>query len=312
MALNTPSQERMALSIGPVLYYWSRETLLNFYADVAESKADSVVLGELVCSRRCEMKLADWLALATDLASTGKEVVLSTQALLESEADLRTMRRIAEQDDFLVEASDAAALNVLSGLGARFVLGPHINVYNQPGLEQYVGMGATRWVAPVELPLTDVGIINAGGTLLPTEVFAFGRMPLAFSARCFTARHYRLSKDQCEFRCRDDADGLLLSTSDGAPFLVLNGIQTQSAAQQCLIGERAALRKAGVSRLRLSPTSQHFLEVINAFDAVMNQGADAAPALAQLKSFSLPGGLANGFAHAHAGMEWTATEESLA
>jgi collagenase-like PrtC family protease len=309
MALNTPPQERMAISIGPVLYYWSRETLLNFYAEVAESKADSVVLGELVCSRRYEMKLTDWLALAADLASAGKEVVLATQALLESEADLRAMRRIAEQGDFLVEASDAAALNVLSGLGARFVLGPHINVYNQPGLEQYIGMGATRWVAPVELPLADVGIINAAGKLLPTEVYAYGRMPLAFSARCFTARHYRLSKDQCEFRCRDDADGLLLSTSDGAPFLVLNGIQTQSAAQQCLIGERAALRQAGVSRLRLSPTSQHFGEVIEAFDAVMNQGLDAAPALARLKSFSLAGGLANGFAHAHAGMAW---EESVA
>ena len=312
MALNTQTQERMGISIGPVLYYWSRETLLNFYADVAESKADTVVLGELVCSRRYEMKLADWLALAADLASAGKEVVLATQALLESEADLRTMRRIAEQGDFLVEASDASALNVLSGLGARFVLGPHINVYNQPGLEQYIGMGASRWVAPVELPLHDVGVINAGGALLPTEVFAFGRMPLAFSARCFTARHYRLSKDQCEFRCRDDADGLLLSTSDGAPFFVLNGIQTQSAAQQCLIGERTALRQAGVSRLRLSPASQHFGEVIEAFDAVMNHGLDAATALAQLKSFSLPGSLANGFAHAHAGMEWTATEESLA
>ena len=312
MALNTDSTQRMALTVGPVLYYWSRETLMNFYAEVAESKADTVVLGELVCSRRYEMKLPDWLALAGDLRSAGKEVVLTTQALIESEADLRTVRRIAEQDEFLVEAGDASALNVLAGMGAGFVLGPHINVYNQPALEQYIGMGATRWVAPVELPLSDIGLISEAGSMLPTEVFAFGRMPLAFSARCFTARHYRLSKDQCEFRCRDDADGLLLSTSDGAPFLVLNGIQTQSAAQQCLIGERAALRQAGASRLRLSPCAKHFNEVIAAFDAVMNHGADADAALKQLQSFSLPGGLANGFAHARAGMEWTATEESIA
>lgn len=310
MALNTDSNRRMALTVGPVLYYWSRETLLNFYAEVAESKADTVVLGELVCSRRYEMKAADWLALAADLSSAGKEVLLATQALIESEADLRSLRRIAEQGDFMVEASDASALNVLSGLGARFVLGPHINVYNQPALEQYMGMGAARWVAPVELPLHDVAIINGAGAMLPTEVFAYGRMPLAFSARCFTARHYRLSKDQCEFRCRDDADGLLLSTSDGAPFFVLNGIQTQSAAQQCLIKERAALLNAGVSRLRLSPSSQRFGAVIAAFDAVMNQGADAEAALAELKSFSLPGGLANGFAHARAGMEWS--EEVIA
>ena len=312
MALKTDSTQRMALSIGPVLYYWSRETLLNFYADVAESSADSVVLGELVCSRRCEMKTSDWLALAADLASAGKEVVLATQALIESESDLRTLRRIAEQGDFMVEAGDASALQVLAGMKARFVLGPHINVYNQPALQQYIAMGAARWVAPVELPLSDVAIINAQGALLPTEMFAYGRMPLAFSARCFTARHYRLSKDQCEFRCRDDADGLLLSTSDGAPFFVLNGIQTQSAAQQCLIEDRAALLAAGVSRLRLSPSSQGFGEVIKAFDAVMNQGADAEAALTELKSASLPGGLVNGFAHARAGMEWTAMEESPA
>ena len=60
-------------------------------------------------------------------------------------------------------------------------------------------------------------------------------MPLAFSARCFTARHHRLKKDECDFRCRDDADGLLLAAGEGEPFLVLNGIQTQSAALQCLL-----------------------------------------------------------------------------
>ncbi len=161
MALNTDSTQRIALSIGPVLYYWSRETLLNFYAEVAESKADSVVLGELVCSRRYEMKIADWLALAADLVSAGKEVVLATQALIESESDLRTLRRIAEQGDFMVEAGDASALHVLAGVKARFVLGPHINVYNQPALQQFIAMGAARWVAPVELPLPDVGIISA-------------------------------------------------------------------------------------------------------------------------------------------------------
>ncbi|HEX2009372.1 MAG TPA: U32 family peptidase [Roseateles sp.] len=300
----------MALSIGPVLYYWPRETLLHFYAEMAESAADSVVLGEVVCERRHEIKLADWLALARDLRGAGKEVVLATQALIESEADLRLLRRIAEQGDFLVEAGDASALNVLEGMGARFVLGPHINVYSRAALDEYRRLGAMRWVAPVELALDAIGTINSaapgGPPALPCEVFAYGRMPLAFSARCFTARHHRLSKDQCEFRCRDDGDGLLLSTSDGAPFLVLNGIQTQSAAQQCLLGEREALRAAGVSRLRLSPSSQQFGDVVEAFEGVMNRGEPAAPALQRLQARALPGGLADGFAHARPGMDWSA------
>lgn len=291
---------RFELCVGPVLYYWPREQLLSFYAEVAESPAGSVVLGEVVCSRRHEMKPADWLALAHDLRAAGKEVVLATQALIESDADLRVLRRIAEQGEFLVEAGDASALGVLTEMRVPFSLGPHINVYSRHALLEYVRLGATRWVAPVELSLAAIGHIHAG---LPTEVFAYGRMPLAFSARCFTARHHRLTKDQCEFRCRDDADGLLLSTDEERPFLVLNGIQTQSAAQQCLIADREALRAAGVLRLRLSPTSKRFAEVLETFDQVMNQGADAGDALARLDAASLPGGLVNGFAQGRAGIE---------
>jgi collagenase-like PrtC family protease len=297
--------KRIALTIGPQLYYWPRETLMHFYADVADSPADTVVLGEVVCSRRHEMKTPDWLALAKDLAAAGKEVVLATQALIESEADLRTLRRIAEQGDFIVEAGDSSALNVVLETGARFMLGPHINVYSRAALSEYLRFGALRWVPPVELSIAAIADINRGGHLLPTEVFAYGRMPLAFSARCFTARHHRLSKDQCEFRCRDDADGLLLSTSDGAPFLVLNGIQTQSAAQQCLITERDALLAAGVERVRLSPASNHFKLVIDCFEGVMNGGESVEGALNTLDSLSPLGGLADGFAHGRPGLEWS-------
>jgi collagenase-like PrtC family protease len=302
MNIAATEPDRIAISVGPVLYFWPRETLLHFYADVAESAADTVVLGEVVCSRRHDMKTADWLALARDLASAGKEVVLATQALIESESDLRTLRRIAEQREFMVEAGDVSALNVVADSGAMFVLGPHINVYSRPALYEYARIGARRWVPPVELSLAALAEINAAGAMLPTEVYAHGRMPLAFSARCFTARHHRLSKDQCEFRCRDDADGLLLSTSDGTPFLVLNGIQTQSAAQQCLIAEREALRAAGASRVRLSPSSQGFIETIDAYDAVMNRGEPADVALAALDGIGLLGGLADGFAHEKAGL----------
>jgi collagenase-like PrtC family protease len=295
---------RLALTVGPLLYFWPRESLLHFYAEVAASPASSIVLGEVVCARRREMKAEDWFALARELAAEGKEVVLATQALVESDGDLRTLRRVVEQGDFLVEAGDASALGLLAAMKARFVLGPHINVYSAPALQEYVALGATRWVAPVELSLEAVGLVRAGAPALATEVFAYGRLPLAFSARCFTARHHRLSKDQCEFRCRDDADGLLLSTSEGQPFLVLNGIQTQSAAQQCLVGERDALLEAGVDSLRLSPASNRFVDAIAAFDAVMNKGADVDAALALLDEISPVGGLANGFAHARAGMEW--------
>jgi O2-independent ubiquinone biosynthesis protein UbiV len=295
---------RIAITIGPVLYYWPRETLMHFYAEVADSPVDTVTLGEVVCSRRHEMRTADWLDLARDLAAAGKEVVLATQALIESEADLRLIRRQCEQRELLIEAGDLSAIGIAQQAGLRFVLGPHVNVYSRAALEEYRRLGATRWVAPIELPLAGVREINGDRPPLPTEVFAYGRMPLAFSARCFTARHHCLPKDACDFRCRDDADGLVLATGDHQPFLVLNGIQTQSAAQQCLVAEGDALRAAGVTRVRLSPASRQFGEVVRRFDAVLNEGSDAREAEAWLASIAPPGGLANGFAHGEAGLQW--------
>jgi collagenase-like PrtC family protease len=87
---------------------------------------------------------------------------------------------------------------------------------------------------------------------------------------------------------------------------VLNGVQTQSAAQQCLIAERAALVAAGVERIRLSPASKHFDRVVDAFDGVMNRGQSVDAALATLDGLSPPGGLANGFAYGRPGLEWSA------
>jgi len=301
----------MGLTIGPLQYWWPRTSLVQAYAELAEGPADTFVLGEVTCSRRNEFTLLDWLALARDLVSAGKRVRLATLPLLMSEAELRQLRRIAEQGEFAVEAGDAAALQRLAQQSERlpFTLGPHLNIYSRAALVEHAGLGADTWVAPLELALDAVARVNpptarvhgpAGA--VQTEVFGFGRMPLAFSARCFTARHHRLSKDECEFRCRDDVDGLLLSTTEGQPFLVLNGISTQSAALHCLIGEGAALRAAGVDRLRLSPCSQGFARVVSLFDEVLHAGLPADEARAELQAMPLPGALVNGFAHRQAGM----------
>jgi collagenase-like PrtC family protease len=324
--MNPPTiAPRIELTVGPVLYWWPRAALTAFYADVADSPARTVVLGEAVCARRNEMRFADWIALGRDLAAAGKEVVLATQALLAGEAELRAMRCIAAQDEFGVEASDASALRVLAAEAlARpgrppFVLGPHINVYNRAALAEHAALGAGTWVAPVELALDAVAAANPAGDRVhgpagpvATEVFGFGRLPLAFSARCFTARHHHLPKDACEFRCRDDADGLLLRTTEGQPFLALNGIQTQSAGVHALLAEAGALRAAGVTRVRLSPCASGFADVLRCFDAVYHRGRPAADALAELQRLPPPGALVNGYAHRRPGMVTLAPEAATA
>jgi collagenase-like PrtC family protease len=222
-------------------------------------------------------------------------VLLATQALIESEAELRTLRRLAAQDEFMLEANDAAALRLAAASGRPFALGPHVNVYSAEALAEYAALGACRWVPAVELPLAAVAAIGAAGAVA-AEMFAFGRLPLAVSARCFTAHHYGLKRDECGWRCLEHPDGLLLRTQDGEDFLALNGLQTLSARVQCLLGWRQPLADAGVTRLRLSPVAAGFAQAIASFDRVFNGGADADAELAALRALALPGALADGYA----------------
>lgn len=306
---------RTEFTVGALPYWWPRPALLAFYAEVADSAAHCVVLGETVCSRRTEMKPGDWLALARELRDSGKEVVLATLPLLSSEAEWRAVRELARQEEFLLEAGDASALQALEQAGEqrgrlpRFVIGPHLNIYNGDALREHAALGAVRWVAPVELAAAAIGRVNPPHARvrgphgeITTEAWGFGRLPLALSARCFTARHHRLRKDACEFRCRDDADGLRLDSTEGQAFLCINGTQIQSAGLHAVLGPWPELRAAGVGRLRLSPCSQGFFEVLRSFDAVCNDGADTADALRHLRALDLPGPLVDGYAKGAAGM----------
>ena len=283
-------------------YYWPRETLLDFYRDIAATPVDIVCLGETVCAKRRALGYADWLELAASLQAAGKEVVLSTLTLLEAASELGGLRRLCGQRDFTVEANDLSAVHLLSGK-AGFVTGPSVNIYNSRTLALLAGLGLQRWVLPVELSrdmLADMQAERPAG--VSTEVFVFGRLPLAWSARCFTARAHNLPKDDCRFRCLDYPDGLLLSTREEQPFLVLNGIQTQSARTLNLIGELDDLAALGVDVLRISPQSRHTEAIIRAFHACLHDRAAIPASITALDGF-MPVGSCNGYWHGDAGMD---------
>lgn len=292
----------MNLSLGPLLYYWSRDDVFAFYEEAQRWPVARVHLGESVCSRRHLLRLPDWLELAEQLAAAGKEVVLSTQTLIESESDLKTLRRIVSDGRFRVEANEWGAVRMLAEAGVPFVAGPTLNVYNPETLDVLAGLGAQRWLPPVEISRDALAaLLEHAPAAMETEVFAYGRLPLAYSARCFTARHYNLPKDDCQFRCLDHPDGQLLSTREGAPFLTLNGIQTQSAGVYTLIGELAALRELDIACLRLSPQSRQMGRVIEAFAAALAGDTAAADKLARL----MPGFAVDGYWHGRAGLEYS-------
>ena len=292
----------MKLALGPILYYWPRDEVLAFYEAVAASPVDIVYLGETVCSRRHEVRLNDWFDIATALRDAGKEVVLSTQVLIESGADVTVLHKIADNGSFMVEANDMGAVHCLEGK-VPFVAGPHLNIYNLPTLQWLAPLGIHRWVMPLEMSGADLALIQKGKpSEVQTEVFAYGRMPLAFSARCFTARHCNLPKDDCQFKCMEHPDGLLMRTREDEEFLVLNGIQTQSARVYNLLPDIKAMRDIGVDVLRISPQAQHTVRISELFHGVMTGQLDAATANTELQTL-MPEQACNGYWHAKPGLE---------
>lgn len=293
----------MNLALGPLLYYWPRQEALAFYADVATSPVDTVYLGETVCSRRHELRLDDWFGLARDLAAAGKEVVLSTQSLIESESDLKTLRQITGQGDFRVEANDMGAVRLLeANQVSNWIAGPTLNIFNPQTLDLLMAAGARRWVVAPEISGADLAAVRAGlAQPIETEVYAYGRLPLAYSARCFTARHFNLQKDACEFRCLSVEDGIVLHTREGEPFLTLNGIQTQSARVHNLLADLPNL--AGRAEiLRISPQGAHTLDIITLFRAALDAKLTPSAALDASRDY-MPEAPCNGFWHGRPGVE---------
>ena len=293
----------MKLALGPLQYYWPRQQVLDFYEAIAAAPVDIVYLGETVCARRHELRVQDWADIAKTLAAAGKQAILGTQTLIESESDLKTLRRVIDEKDFLIEANDMGAVRLLSAEKRPFVAGPFLNIFNGATLAMMARLGAVRWVMPLEMSaaaLSDLQAARPAG--LETEVFAYGRMPLAFSARCFTARHFNLQKDDCQFKCLEFPDGLLIRTREDEEFLTLNGIQTQSSKVYNLIGEVDAMRDMGVEALRISPQSQHTPALLDIFRRRIDGTLAAEAARNEMAALGMAEPC-NGFWHGKAGLE---------
>jgi len=150
------------------------------------------------------------------------------------------------------------------------------------------------------------GMLAAKPQEMETEVFAYGRLPLAFSARCFTARHYNLPKDDCQFRCLDHAGGLTLKTRDGQPFLALNGIQTQSSRIYNLVVELEGMEQLGVDVVRVSPQPFHTEKILALFRQRLEgklSGSEAGQQMARL----MPDEACDGYWHDRPGIEQVST-----
>lgn len=290
----------MRLTLGPVLYLWDTDFWLDFYRRIAdEADVNTVVLGEVVCSKRQHFHEQHLPAVIERLRRAGKTVRLASLALITLNREQRVTRELTGRDDVEVEANDIAAHHTLAG--RRHAVGPFVNVYNAATAKVLAWRGATSICLPPELPATSIAGIAAAVPSVELEVFAFGRVPLAISVRCAHARRKGLTKDNCRFVCGEEPDGLLVETLDRQPFLALNGVQTMSSTYNSLIGELSPLAKLGVGAMRLSPQRCDMVAVASTFRAAANGRLAPDEAQHQLAGLCPDTAFSNGAIHGRAG-----------
>ena len=260
----------MEFSMGNLQFYWEKESVLDFYQKVADSDVEHVYLGESVCSKRRELRLDAWLDVGRELSKKGKSVVLSSLALLEAKSELATLKKVCLNGELKVEANDFGAVEILTEAKIPFVAGAALNIYNQHDLKVLLDRGMQRWVIPVELSRDWLVKVISGCEELgirdqiETEVYGYGYLPLAYSARCFTARSEDRPKDQCALCCIKYPDGRKIDSQEGLELFRMNGIQTMSGSIQNLINDLPSM-KGLVDIVRISPHSLEAVDWVNKF-----------------------------------------------
>ena len=290
------------LTLGPVLYHWSPEDLLDFYARIAdEAPVGTVYLGEVICSKRSPFFDSHIPGVIDRLQRASKTVVLSSLAevVLKRERDMT--RDLCAMTEPEIEINNASGLFPIPGRANR--VGPMRNVCNGQAQAVLAAGGATHFALPVEMPGPVVGrMAEAAAELGRTvEVQVFGRASLAVSARCYHARAHRRTKDSCQFVCADDPDGMPLTTVTGQPFLTVNGIQTQSHSYVNLADEMDEMGRMKVTHFRLSPQRVDMVAVARIFADRLAGRTDGEEAVARLDALKLPAPLSNGFWHGREG-----------
>nr|CRH06707.1 putative peptidase U32 [Candidatus Magnetococcus massalia] len=302
----------MKLSIGPVLFDWGKNGFRDFYKKMAyESSADIIYIGEVVCSKRFNLEVDETLALAEELKGSGKELVISTLGLIMNEPEQETMRQLIQGAKALglrYEANDMAAFS--AGEGQPSVAGPHITTYNPETADFLASVGVDRIAMPVELSLETISMVkrkSQSKAKVEYEMFAYGKIPLTFSARCYTSRAFNLPKVNCQYKCGDYPDGMVMRTQEGKPFLTINGIQTMSDKLFNVVDQLPAMAEQGVDIARLSPQSKNMVEVVQVWRDAADGKLSGEEAKAKLVELNNGQQFCNGYFHGRAGLDFIDT-----
>lgn len=290
------------LTLGPIAYHWPAEARRDFYARIAdEAPVDEVYLGEVICSKRAPFHEPDLPATIERLQRGGKTVIVSSLAEVMLKRERKATDDLAALDAPEIEINNAAGLYARGRRPHR--IGPFLNAYNEATIAWMASQGATHVCLPTELPGAAIATAAAKARELGlgVEVQVFGRASLAVSARCYHARAHGRTKDNCQFVCEEDADGMPLRTTDDRPILRVNGIQTQSESYVDLVPETRRLIADGVTHLRLMPQAVDMVAVAGTVRDLLDGRLDPAGAEAALRRICVAVPFSNGFYHGQAG-----------
>tara|TARA_R110002124_G_scaffold66612_1_gene181227 strand:- start:205 stop:1122 length:918 start_codon:yes stop_codon:yes gene_type:complete len=295
----------MDLTVGPNQFFWPDDRWACFYEDLASAPVDRIVLGELVCSKRLPFYQNRIPEAIASLLEAGKDVVLTSLALVTLKRERKMTSELAEMG-MEVEINDLTALAHLPDK-TSFSVGPLVNVYNDGTLKWLASRGATRVCLPPELPLASVETLAATAADLGVaiEVWGHGRLPLAISGRCYHARLHNRTKDNCQFACEDDPDGLDIRTLGDQSFLAMNGVQTLSDSYACSVYHAEALERAGVAGLRLSPQSIGFNDLCRLYRQLLDGEHTAAQTADAIGRMDENIRLSDGFLTGDRGADWS-------
>ncbi|TAN46217.1 MAG: U32 family peptidase [Rhodospirillales bacterium] len=296
----------MKLSVGPLLFHWTPEQRRDFYFRLAdEAPVDTVHLGEVVCSKRSPFFDPMIPEVAERLQKAGKEVVLSTLALVTSPREMEALEGAAD-NGLLVEINDVAGVPAVKG--QPFVVGPYINLFNEDTLRVFEGLGAVRACLHVELSAQVARLLSAAKGKVELEMMVFGRLPLTVSARCYHARAHGLAKDSCQYVCETDPDGKPVDTLDGRNILIVNGTETMSHGYVNLASKLDELHDIGIGRLRLSPQVADMVAVAKLWREALD--ARLSPEEASTRLREVCGGVpfVDGYWQGREGLAWDGFE----
>ncbi|NQY43735.1 MAG: U32 family peptidase [Legionellales bacterium] len=282
-----------------MLFNWPENKKQDFYSMIAdEANINTVYIGEVICQKRFACWGKIYHKIVDRLVSAGKEVIISSLALINTEEELHIIRDYIKDSNLTIEANDISVLNIIDQ--NKFCLGPYINIYNEEALKHYIDKGASHITFSQELPRESIEVL-ASLKKIDYEISVFGRIPLAISARCAHARVYKQQKSNCKYVCEKDLNGLEVTTLDSQPFLTINGLQTMSYTYCNMLQELDYLQQIGINRFRIYPHDHNMLKIIDVYNDVLSKTISAEEGYNNLKLITPDVNFSNGFFHGTSG-----------